>query len=479
MEVPMPTQAEVDSYFPSHPSPAPLPVSNPTRSFWLYSDPDCNPLGDHGSTSVLPDSVDILIIGSGISGISTLYHLVQSLRNTSRSVTKIAVMEARQFCSGAAGRNGGHCTCYCPVDFAAMEAHDGREDALKHVKLEQRTVDSILDLIQKNGWADDVDLTQAGNIHLIRSQEERLVIESNLKAAEIAGIDISAFKFLSEAECAQLVGSKGDLSGLQLPGNNLYPLKFVTKLFELARRQAAEIGVEVQLYTHTPVTAIEALSPGSWSVRTSRGSVRTRGVVHATNAYASHLLPSLLKTSRPVVPCRAQVMAIRPKDSKKFWDTGFSYNEGFEYFFQRPDRKANGQAAVPYIILGGGRSVAPAPHELGVADDSELNPTVSAYLKSFLPTHFPSLSATEEKQEIDFHWTGIMGFTPSRNPIVGPVYIDGAQQQGQYILAGFSGHGVSRAGACAEAVAGMLLAELEGRATPKYSWMPSHFLTKP
>lgn len=85
-----------------------------------------------------------------------------------------------------------------------MEAHDGREDALKHVKLEQRTVDSILDLIQKNGWADDVDLTQAGNIHLIRSQEERLVIENNLKAAEIAGIDISAFKFLSEAECAQV-----------------------------------------------------------------------------------------------------------------------------------------------------------------------------------------------------------------------------------------------------------------------------------
>jgi hypothetical protein len=107
MEVPMPTQVEVDSYFPERPSPSPLPVANPTKSFWLNSAPDCNPLGDHGSTTPPPADVDILIIGSGISGISTLYHLIQGLRNSSRSVTKIAILEARQFCSGATGRNGG------------------------------------------------------------------------------------------------------------------------------------------------------------------------------------------------------------------------------------------------------------------------------------------------------------------------------------------------------------------------------------
>lgn len=264
------------------------------------------------------------------------------------------------------------------------------------------------------------------------------------------------------------MGSKGHLSGLKLPGNNLYPLKFVAKLYELARQEAASIGIDIHLFTHTPVTAVKRASSSAWLVQTNRGSISARGIVHATNAYASHLIPSLLKTNRPVVPCRAQVMAIRPKNDTKFWNTGFctisfadsgphgftdklltvsAYNEGFEYFFQRPDRGANGQAAIPYIILGGGRSVAPAPHELGVADDSQLNPTVTAYLKHFLPTHFPSLSASEDEQEIDYHWTGIMGFTPSRNPIVGPVYVDGEVQRGQYILAGFSGHGVSRAGA--------------------------------
>lgn len=107
MEVPMPPQVEVDSYFPENPSPCPLPVPHPTESFWLHSSPNCNPLANHGRTSPLPQQVDILIIGSGISGISTLHHLVQGLRKSSRSVTNIAVLEARQFCSGATGRNGG------------------------------------------------------------------------------------------------------------------------------------------------------------------------------------------------------------------------------------------------------------------------------------------------------------------------------------------------------------------------------------
>lgn len=103
----MPSQAEVDSYFPDNPSPCPLPVPQSTQSFWLNSAPDCNPLANHGSTSALPKQVDILIIGSGISGVSTLYHLVQGLRHSFRSTTSIALLEAREFCSGATGRNGG------------------------------------------------------------------------------------------------------------------------------------------------------------------------------------------------------------------------------------------------------------------------------------------------------------------------------------------------------------------------------------
>lgn len=121
----------------------------------------------------------------------------------------------------------------------------------------------------------------------------------------------------------QYVGKKDHLSGLSLPGNNLYPLKLVTKLFQLAQKDAAAIGIDVKLHTYTPVHAIDQSSGGNWIARTARGDVKCRAVVHATNAYASHLIPSLSESSQPVVPCRAQVMAIRPPSDKTIWEVGF------------------------------------------------------------------------------------------------------------------------------------------------------------
>jgi hypothetical protein len=110
MDAPFPSLHEVDSYFPDNPQPTslPVPISEASKSFWLFSTPDCNPLSDHGKDAPLPSSsVDVVIVGTGISGIFALYHLVQALRSKSRSISRIVLLEARQFCSGATGRNGG------------------------------------------------------------------------------------------------------------------------------------------------------------------------------------------------------------------------------------------------------------------------------------------------------------------------------------------------------------------------------------
>jgi glycine/D-amino acid oxidase-like deaminating enzyme len=98
------------------------------------------------------------------------------------------------------------------------------------------------------------------------------------------------------------------------------------------------------------------------------------------------------------------------------------------------------------VILGGGRSIAPKPYELDTPKDGALQPRVSKYLRDFLPDNFPSLFPNDEKVEIDFEWAGIMGFTKSRMPYVGQVYdADGRKEEGCWVLAGYSGHGMSRA----------------------------------
>ena len=78
--------------------PVTLPRPNPTVSYW--QDLPSN-IADHRSTSQLPESADFVIIGSGISGASIAYNVLSQ-----RPQCKVIMLEARQACSGATGRNG-------------------------------------------------------------------------------------------------------------------------------------------------------------------------------------------------------------------------------------------------------------------------------------------------------------------------------------------------------------------------------------
>jgi hypothetical protein len=87
--------------------PVTLPRPNPTVSYWQDPpDPEIADylLGDVEDGAVtLPEIADILIIGSGITGSCIAYNLLQDQQNHGK---KIVMLEARQACSGATGRNG-------------------------------------------------------------------------------------------------------------------------------------------------------------------------------------------------------------------------------------------------------------------------------------------------------------------------------------------------------------------------------------
>jgi glycine/D-amino acid oxidase-like deaminating enzyme len=139
-------------------------------------------------------------------------------------------------------------------------------------------------------------------------------------------------------------------------------------------------------------------------------------VLHATNGYATALLPSLCSAPRTIVPCRAQVVAVRPHSTEPGWPEGTSAHEGFDYLFSRPT--SSSPDARPLVILGGGRQIAPAPHEMGVSDDTSLHPTISRYLRDFLPHYFPGRFGPAREVDIQREWTGIMGMTRDRDPLV-------------------------------------------------------------
>jgi ribulose 1,5-bisphosphate synthetase/thiazole synthase len=77
------------------------PVENSTTSFWRAN--DLHQLDNYRSPT-FPSEADIVIVGAGYAGASLAYHILE--RTAGNQSHSIVILEAREACSGATGRNG-------------------------------------------------------------------------------------------------------------------------------------------------------------------------------------------------------------------------------------------------------------------------------------------------------------------------------------------------------------------------------------
>ncbi|CAD6913418.1 unnamed protein product [Tilletia laevis] len=531
----------------------PHPLTDPTLSYWI--DTSSAPSSRYGIQSVPSTeddtAVDVAIIGSGITGVSAAYHLLHELgTSTTSSIKSIVVFEAREFCSGATGRNGGHLTpvsALAYTDIASNPAHLSRnisttvnvqskgangaplsrtDDVVRRIlTLEQRTASELISLVQqeaKHGKGseeeenEDVELVNKKNWHLCFTPSEEAAFESSLQAATQAGLSdfVHLIRKVSQEECNRALSRPiGVLCAFEIPGSTLHPRRLVAALWRAAFRRASSSGqVSLKMYTHTPIERIsypDSTSQATHSVlHTTQGKrFRARFVVHATNAYISHLAPQLAGPKHGVVPTRAQCISALPSipspspaataTTNTSWDKGISLHSGYEYLHQRPPSKvplspsssAHEGEASPFIF-GGGRYLSDTM-EYDISNDGSVHPAISHFLRSFLPSTFPrsfsssSTEATPLLAPVSHEWTGIIGMTHSKDPLVGPLPSPsteegtGGRVERHYVSAGYSGHGMTRAFACARIVAQMVIAEERGcldRWTVP-DWFPTCYLT--
>ncbi|KAL8291762.1 hypothetical protein RQP46_002020 [Phenoliferia psychrophenolica] len=266
-------------------------------------------------------------------------------------------------------------------------------------------------------------------VHLFGDQAAEDAVREQVDAASAAGL-APKITWLSAEQALAEYGAV-TFSAARIPGNNLFPLKFVANVFTRAQRQCEGKGVGLELYTSTMVNSVvptKSSSTGAaprWTVKTSRGDVSATHVIHATNAYASHLLPHLSSGPHCIVPTRGQVLSLVPSPlSNPHWTTAFSSDHSSEmYYFQRP----NGGP----VILGGARAFARPKFEFGTVDDGS----------------------------------------------VGQVFVEGKPLPGQFVSAGYSGHGMTRAPACAEIIASMVLGDITGDTFVLPDWFPTNYVS--
>lgn len=135
------------------------PVDNPVPSFWNGAPRD---LDDYRSSEQLPSTADVIIIGSGLAGVGTAYHIMKD----HPSPPSILLLEARKICSGATGRNGGHVKPDTYFNVPKYTKIYGQEAAAEMAAFEASHVFAVKDLVEREGLDCDFHLTRAVDVYL-------------------------------------------------------------------------------------------------------------------------------------------------------------------------------------------------------------------------------------------------------------------------------------------------------------------------
>ncbi|RGP69031.1 FAD dependent oxidoreductase [Fusarium sporotrichioides] len=448
-----------------------LPVPNPTSSYWL-DDPPFPALCDIQDDQ-LPQEADVVIIGSGITGAA----VAKSLLELSNSKLRVIVCEARQICSGATGRNGGHVKSSPYNEFAIFRKKLGPEVASRVVRFTRSHLGMMKQVGEQIGHG---DVREVETLDLFLGEEE--FERAKKQVAEVKKWLPEEELTIWEAEEARKKFGVNELvvGALSFSAGALWPYRLVTGVWNHLLERFSGLSIN----THTPVETVTHTADGSYTVKTSRGSIKARHVVHATNAHAGQLLPKLRGSLCGAI---AHMSAQRPGTSfppthgNRSWSP--IYTQGFDYVSQQPD-KPDGTPGD--LMVGGGfaRSRHQGIDQMGIWDDSQTHALPLIHVRGVMPTIFEPQWG--EGSKLIKAWTGIIGFTGDLMPFVGraprsPVKKD----SGEWVAAGFCGEGMVWAWLCGTALAVMVLGkegeDLEegvGRPGGKLEkWFPKELLS--
>ncbi|BCR84907.1 NAD(P)/FAD-dependent oxidoreductase [Aspergillus chevalieri] len=403
--------------------PAGLPVGNPTTPFWRT---ELHPLDDLRATPELPQQSDIVIIGAGYAGVSIAYHLLKQQDQKGQPHPSITILEARQICSGATGRNGGHIRPDLYGHIPTYIERHGTEAGVELANFELSHVKALKDVIVKEEIDCDLNITRNMNVYLNEAHGEKAKRTYEALASQAHSF-VEDIHYTPQKHAEGISGVKGAKACMSYTAGTLWPYKFVLGLLSKIVDYSA-----LNVQANTPVTSVSSESDSSHLVNTPRGSIHASKVIYATNAYTPGLLPEY---SSHIVPVRGICCHITIPEGKNAPFLPYSYilntenGDGCSYLITRPDGS---------IITGGAQYTFKEAKEqwYGVVDDSTLIEPAKDYYNDYMQRTFQGWE--DSGAYVKEIWTGIMGYSYDSNPHVGEI----PDKPGQYICAGFNGHGM-------------------------------------
>ncbi len=332
-----------------------------------------------------------VVVGGGVVGVSTLYHLVK--KGWSDSV----LLERKELTSGSTWHAAGLLPLF-NLSYSVGQIHK------YSVALYQR-------LNEETGL--DVGLRTVSNIRLARTRDR--MDEYHYYAGVAATIGGVAVKFLEPAEVKDiwpLCNVEGIVGAIQHPEDGyIQPADLTQALARAARNGGGEINRQ------TRVVAIERLASGEWKVVTDKGEIVCEHVVSASGNFARQT-GRMVGLNVPVIPVQHQYIvtephpAIQARKAQGLPEMGVLRESDSSWYMRE---EAGGLLLGPYEIG------APACYVDGPSADSEYElfqedlDRLTPYIETAI-ARVPAFGEVGIKKV----YNGAIAYTPDGSPIIGP-----------------------------------------------------------
>ena len=351
--------------------------------------------------STLPESADVLIIGSGYTGLS-------AAMQTTKHGLHTVVIDEDDAGFGCSSRNGGQISTSIKPSYTELKTRYGADSALAILKEGNNALNWVETVVTENNL--DCSFSRSGRFYGAHSARALDDLKQRIdQTPEQLGHDAYTVK---REDQQKEIGSDFYHGGVVHPHHaSIDPARYHQGLLDCAQSSGA------QVVSHCKATKIDKQKAGI-KITTSKGVITAKDVIVATSGYTKELTPW---HQRRIIPIGTYIIATEPMpdemaerlipQQRVITDT----LQLVVYYRTCPEHKR--------MLFGGRVSL------------KESNPEISApRLRELMLMRFPELAP----MKITHSWMGFVGYTFDHMPHVG-------KYDGIYYSMGYCGSGVSLA----------------------------------
>ena len=333
----------------------------------------------------------VVVIGGGVVGVSTLYHLAK------KGWSDVVLVERKELTSGSTWHAAGLLPLF-NLSYSVGQIH--KYSVALYKTLEAETGQSV-------------GLKTVSNIRLARTKDRWDEYMYYKGVAETIGVKVNVLTPDQVKEIWPLCNTEGLLGAIQHEEDGyIQPADLTQALAKGARSMGAEI------YRNTTVTAIERVG-NSWVVKTDKGDITCEHVVSCTGNFARKT-GAMVGLDIPVIPVEHQYIVTEPhpeivaRKAAGLPEMGVLRESDSSWYM----REENGG-----LLLGPYEKGAPACYVDGPSDQSEYE-LFQEDLDRLAPHIETAMVRVPAFGEVGIKkvYNGAIAYTPDGSPIIGPAW---------------------------------------------------------